>query len=383
MKRRSSRHSGCDVDADDLIQAISFAHYAERFRDKLFVIGLTRNTSIRDLLLDFKVLAAYGIRVVLLAPDSDLDKPIELSNTHGTRFRLFQADKLEDFEGKARLQVDLLEVQRSSFAGETPVISAPTQVEFSVTERLCVDVSLGLGAHKVLLASQTTNQIEKVFSRNRVTLSELDDFANRMRESEVAHFTPRLDQVRRLLEGGVHDVTFLIGTQGRICEEVFTPDGGGILFSRVDQTRIRRAELRDVTNIGMYIRRESRQGRLLPVDENDIAADIRGFWLCEVDDQLVAVMRLKRYGTWAELGAATSLSRERGRRHSGALVMRLLGEAKKEGLAAVFVLGKDTRMASTFGALGFEEIDRSELPAQWKEHYDMSRPTRAFVKYPG
>ena len=176
MQRRSSEHLGCDVDADDLIQAISFAHYAERFRDKLFVIGLTRNTSIRDLLLDFKVLAAYGIRVVLLAPDSDLDRPIELSNTHGTRFRLFQAEKLEDPEGKTRLQVDLLEVQRSSFAGETPVISTPTQVEFSVTERLCVDVSLGLGAHKVLLASQTTDQIEKVFSRNRVALGELDDF---------------------------------------------------------------------------------------------------------------------------------------------------------------------------------------------------------------
>ena len=224
MKRPSGEHSGYDMDANDLIQAISFAHYAERFRDKLFVIGLTRNTSIRDLLLDFKVLAAYGIRVVLLAPDSDLDKPIELSNTHGTRFRLFPAEKLEDVDGKARL---------------------------------------------------------------------------------------------------------------------------------------------------------------LPVDENDIAADIGGFWLCEVDDQLVAVMRLKRYGTWAELGAATSLSRERGRRHSGALVVRLLDEAKKEGLAAVFVLGKDTRMASTFGALGFEEIDRSELPAQWKEHYDMSRPTRAFVKYVG
>jgi len=86
---------------------------------------------------------------------------------------------------------------------------------------------------------------------------------------------------------------------------VFTPDGGGILFSRVDQTRIRRSELRDITDIGIYIRRES---RLLPVDENSIAADIGSFWLCEVDDQLVAVMRLKRYGTWAELGAATSLS---------------------------------------------------------------------------
>ena len=340
------------MDADDLIQAISFAHYAERFRDKLFVIGLTRNSSIRDLLLDLKVLSAYGIRVVILVPSVDLEKPIQLSNTHGTRFKLFQAQESEDAEGRTQVHVDLLEVQRSSFAGETPVIGAPTDVDFSVTEQLCVDLSVGLNAHKVLLVSQTSDQIEEVFSRSRVTLSELDDFVDRMRESEVAQFTPRLEGVRRLLEGGVHDVAFIIGKQ-----------------------------VGDVTDVGIFIRRESRKGRLLPVDENDIAADIGSFWLCEVDAQLVALMRLKRYGTWAELGAATSLSRERGRRRAGALSMRLLEEAQKEGLKAVFVLGKDPRMERTFGALGFEEIDRAELPAEWQDGYDMSRPSRAFIKY--
>jgi N-acetylglutamate synthase-like GNAT family acetyltransferase len=94
-------------------------------------------------------------------------------------------------------------------------------------------------------------------------------------------------------------------------------------------------------------------------------------------------MRLKRYGTWAELGAATSLSRERGRRRAGALSLRLLEEAQKEGLEAVFVLGKDPRMERTFGALGFEEIDRAQLPAEWQDGYDMSRPSKAFVKYLG
>jgi N-acetylglutamate synthase-like GNAT family acetyltransferase len=61
--------------------------------------------------------------------------------------------------------------------------------------------------------------------------------------------------------------------------------------------------------------------------------------------------------------------------------MRLLEEAQKEGLEAVFVLGKDPRMERTFGALGFEEIDRAELPAEWQDGYDMSRPSRAFIKY--
>jgi N-acetylglutamate synthase-like GNAT family acetyltransferase len=61
--------------------------------------------------------------------------------------------------------------------------------------------------------------------------------------------------------------------------------------------------------------------------------------------------------------------------------MRLLEEAQKEGLKAVFVLGKDPRMERTFGALGFEEIDRTELPAEWQDGYDVSRPSRAFIKY--
>ena len=143
----------------------------------------------------------------------------------------------------------------------------------------------------------------------------------------------------------------------------------------------RRAELADVTDIALYTGLEAEAGRLRPLTENDIADKIDSFWLYEVNDRIVAVTRLKRYGDWAELGAAITLTRDRGRGHGGALAQQLLREGIAQDLKALFVLGKDPRMEKMFGPLGFSEVDRTELPAEWKSDYDMSRPTRAFVRY--
>jgi len=38
------------------------------------------------------------------------------------------------------------------------------------------------------------------------------------------------------------------------------------------------------------------------------------------------------------------------------------------------------RMWEFFRALGFREVDRSVLPESWRASYDMTRPSRAFIK---
>ena len=78
------------MDAKDLFQALEFAHYAERFRDKVFVIALPQGVPFQELLLDIKVLTGYRIQVVLVVPDPDfeLEALIKLSNVRGTRFHL-------------------------------------------------------------------------------------------------------------------------------------------------------------------------------------------------------------------------------------------------------------------------------------------------------
>jgi len=73
----------------DLYRALEFSHYAERYRNNVLAIGLSFNTLFRDLVLDFNVLATYGIKLVITAPDSECerDREMALSNTHGTHVK--------------------------------------------------------------------------------------------------------------------------------------------------------------------------------------------------------------------------------------------------------------------------------------------------------
>ncbi|MDH3856578.1 MAG: hypothetical protein OEV07_01170 [Gammaproteobacteria bacterium] len=111
------------MDISDLYRALEFSHYAERYRDNVLAIGLSRNTPFHDLVLDFKVLAAYGIKVVILAPDPnfELEKEIALSNAHGTNFSLIQAQEPK-LAGSFDLKVNLSQINSALDLGEMPVI---------------------------------------------------------------------------------------------------------------------------------------------------------------------------------------------------------------------------------------------------------------------
>ena len=78
------------MDVLDLYRALEFSHYAERYRDHVLAIGLSLNTPFHELVLDFKVLVAYGLKLVIMAPDPEfeLEREIALSNTHGTNYSL-------------------------------------------------------------------------------------------------------------------------------------------------------------------------------------------------------------------------------------------------------------------------------------------------------
>ena len=111
------------MNVSDLYRALEFSHYAERYRDNVLVIGLSLNTPFHDLVLDFKVLAAYGIKLVIMAPDPnfELEREIALSNTHGTNFSLIQAQEPKS-AGSYELKVNLSQVEAALDLGEMPVV---------------------------------------------------------------------------------------------------------------------------------------------------------------------------------------------------------------------------------------------------------------------
>lgn len=372
------------MDVSDLYRALEFSHYAERYRDNVLAIGISLNTPFHDLALDFKVLAAYGIKVVILAPDPkfELEREIALSNTHGTNFSLVQAQEPKS-TNSYDLKVNLSQIEAALDVGEMPIVVyhclTPQTSQVEAAQKLGKYVATQLKAKKIIFLSQQAQQLENVLSRTRFTYNELDNLYDRLHELKMERFEDNIRFVQSLLESDISEVAFLVGKSGVLCQEVFTHEGAGILFSKIIHSEIRQAELRDISDIAFQIHPEIESGRILPVEENTIAQNLHNFWVYEIDGQIVSVMRLKEYGDWVEIATGSTIFRDRKYGRASELFMHLFEEAKKRGVKGIFGVGINPKLEQKLVPLGFNEVSYSELPQAWQDQYDTSRSSKAFA----
>ena len=121
------------------------------------------------------------------------------------------------------------------------------------------------------------------------------------------------------------------------------------------------------------------RNNLLPVNEDGIEDDIDSYIVYEIDKSIVAVGKLSYYDeNIAEIAKIATFPRYQGGQRAREVCKALIDKAKEEGLEGVFGLTINPAMMKLFQSLGFEEIDRADLPEKWKEHYDFSRPSKAF-----
>jgi len=372
------------MDISDLYRALEFSHYSERYRDNVLAIGLSLNTPFHDLILDFKVLAAYGIKIVIMAPDPkfELEREIALSNTHGTKFSLIQAREPTK-AGSYDLKVNLSQVEAALELGETPVIVyhclTPQTTQIEAAEKLGEFVATHLKAKKMIFLAQQAQQLEDALSRTRVTFDQFDKFFEQLHETNMDRFENSIRHVQSLLNNDIAEVAFLVGKPGVLCQEVFTHEGAGILFSKIVHSEIRQAELRDISDISFQIRPQVESGRILPVEENTITQNLHNFWVYEIDGQIVSVMRLKEYGDWAEIATGSTIFRDRKYGRASELFIRLLEEAQERGFKGVFGVSINPKIEKVLLPLGFVEVQHHELPQAWQDQYDSSRSSRTFA----
>ena len=372
------------MEISELYRALEFSHYAERYRDNVLAVGISLNTPFHDLVLDFKVLTAYGIKVVIMAPDPkfELEREIALSNTHGTNFSLIQAQEPQTADSYD-LKVNLSQVEAALELGETPVVVyhclTPQTSHIEAPRKLGKYMATHLNAKKVIFLSQQAQQMEDALSRTRVNYDEFDRFYKRLHDANLGEFEEAMRYVQSLLQDGIPEVAFLVGKAGVVCQEVFTHEGGGILFSNISHSTIRQAELRDISDIVFQIRPQVESGRILPVEENAIAQDLQNFWVYEVDGQIVSVMRLKEYGEWAEIATGSTIFRDRKFGRASKLFNHIFEEARRRGFKGVFSVSNNPRVQQKLESSGFVEVRFDELPETWQAQYDSSRPSRAFT----
>ena len=372
------------IEAKELFRALELAHYAERFRDRVFVMALSGQAAFSELLLDFKVLSGYHIQQVLVTPDPEyaLEEVIRQANRRGSRFHLsLLTEMLEVGRGSA---VDFERIRTMLSEGLTPVIAHHLPLAQAVTPEiqnhtLAAQVARALQAQKFLLTHPLTGQLRKTLPRSHTVVSELPSVQASL-QGELRVMEPLLRFINAQLEEGLPDVVLIEGRAGELFQEVFTHDGAGLLFNQALTARVRPAGLKDVTDIALLLRPEMEAGRILPVSEGQIEATLENYLVYEIDGLLVGLARLRPFGEWAELSQFSTLARYRGKGRARELALSLIDSARARGFARVFALSVDSRMWEFFMGLGFDPIEREDLPVDWKRNYDFNRPSRAFSK---
>jgi N-acetylglutamate synthase-like GNAT family acetyltransferase len=373
------------VESRELFRALELAHYAERFRDRVFVIGLGDEARFQELLLDLKVLAGYRIQVVLVLPDPlfRLEGQIRVSNRRGARFHLSLLTDHAFRPGEAEPALDYARLRAMLAEGRTPVIAhhlvrepaGPVPFGFALAAR----IAGRLAADKLFLVTAEAARLRTLAQRTHLLVEAVPELivtARREGDEALAHL---LQFVADHVLGDIPDAILLEGEQGQIFREVFTHDGAGVLLNRVRLSRIRQARIEDVTDIALLLAPEVARGAILSMDENALEANIDRYWVYEVDGVIVCSAGLKVYGEWAELAQFAAPPRYRGRGRARGLALALIEHARTLGLRRAFALSIDARMWGFFRSLGFADVERTALPAVWQAGYDLSRPSRAFL----
>lgn len=121
-----------------------------------------------------------------------------------------------------------------------------------------------------------------------------------------------------------------------------------------------KATIKDARDIHALVNKFAKKDNMLPRSLNDIYENIRDYFICRDNKTLVAAAAL--HVLWedlAELRSIAVLNKYQGQGLGKKLVSLCLKEAQNLGISKVFAL---TYRKAYFLKLGFEDIDKNELP---------------------
>jgi len=359
-----------------MLSALEFFHYSQRFQNRLFVLVLEGEVDLKNLITDLRVIHASHIQVILICEDQKkLKDVIRIWKLRGCPFEYFNTNPQDKMNSEFSAQLE-----KKFKDGKIPVIGLSSTRENK-------NFSTVLDHFSMELVSRFT--VDKVFF-----LSHLDGL--RIDEAFISHLTPQeastyLEKpahinigVKRLryfiqqnMENGV-EIVLLEGQSGCLFQEIFTHRGKGSLLTSDYPNTIRRGELADVLEISLLMKPYIQSGTILPVTEDEVAKEIHDYYVYSVNDSLVASAKLNHYGSSVELAKFCTLPRYQGKGRARELAERMIQHVKEAGKDTIFALTVEPKMVAFFKSLGFDECDRNSLPKSWLKKYDMQRSSKAF-----
>ena len=359
---------------EQMLNAAELLHYADKFRDEIFACVLGHTQWLSDIFLDLKVFYLAHIKILICCPyEEGLRERLLEWNPRGYAFDYHETAA----DAPAQAAIDA--AYSSLRAERIPVIAfrgvAAAEFPPSAFHDHAIAAAAGTGAHKIFLLSALDG-----VSLDHKLLSHIS-------EQEAREFTaasplnipePTLAYLSARRAAHEVDLVVLRARSGNLFQEVFTHLGVGTLFSDDYHNVFRRAQLNDSRDIAFLMKPYVQARIMLPLSEDEIAATIDSFYVYTINAQIVAVAKLSSYGEAYELGKLATLPRYRGKGLARALVQQLVQRAAEDGKRYLFALTVDVHTGNFFKRLGFEEVPRESLPAEWQAGYDFKRGSLAY-----
>ncbi|SEA39308.1 N-acetylglutamate synthase, GNAT family [Desulfuromusa kysingii] len=353
-----------------MLDALELFYYANKFRSHLFVIVLDDSSTLDELMLDIRMLNAAHIRTLILHhPCAQVTKTLDLWRQRGFPFHHYsnlqpqQVREGEHFPVGVEA-IPICELNLDGYPNPHALVKAALQV----AENVGADKVFFLGKEKGLVMG------EKFVSH--LHPQELQKYLDADNQFNIEN-----EKLNLFMQASTRigvEVVLLNSASGSLFEEIFTHRGSGSLFTSDYPNVIRQGRSGDLMDLLMLVKHEIADGSILPINEDFLADNVGHYFVFTVNDTIVAASTLVDYGVAAELAKFCTLPRYQGKGRAMQLALSMIETAAKQKKEYVFALSINKKMWTFFENLGFSEVDRKELPQQWQQQYDFSRPSRAF-----
>ncbi len=331
-----------------MLDALELFHYAARFQEKIFLLYFERLEDFEEMLTDLRVLLSARVSLVLcFAPGVRLD-PLREQAEWGFPFNRVQGAEMEGLS----LALKQAQVPLMTLSGTNDL--------WPLAEKL--------KAKKILFIQASNPLAGKGEALSHAHLDVLLE--------KEPHLLPVAfqQQKRKKVE-----LAFIAARSGNLYLEIFTHQGSGTLIAQSLDKEVRPAAKTDVMDISLLMKPYIQAQAILPLSLEQIAAEVERYFVAYVNHEMVATARLKPWGQTYELSKFCTLPRYRGRGMAKALCARLIEEAKKQGGGLIFALSIEAKMWRFFQSFGFVEVDKQDLPLEWRQGYDPNRPSKALA----
>lgn len=140
----------------------------------------------------------------------------------------------------------------------------------------------------------------------------------------------------------------------------------------MQEIKVRDAKIQDVQDIYSLINYYAGKGELLPREKEEIAENIRNFFVAEIEGKIVGCVSVKFYDEkLVEIRSLAVLEEYKGVGIGKSLIQYVISLLKELGVEKVFTL---TRVPDFFKKFGFVEYPRNTVPQKiWQDCFKCPR----------